>query len=74
MPKVAEFAGIVIAMYFGDHNPPHFHAMYGEKEALFVIETGELLVGSLPSRQLKKVRAWAAANRDLLRAKWAELQ
>lgn len=54
MPTLSEFFGIVIRMYYDDHNPPHFHAYYGEYEALISIETLELLEGSLPRR----VKAW----------------
>jgi hypothetical protein len=74
MPRVAEFAGIVIAMYFGDHNPPHFHALYGDDEAALAIDTLDVIAGTLPRRQLKQVREWAAANRALLVARWNELR
>lgn len=40
MPEISRFLGIVIAMYYADHNPPHFHAKYGDYEALIDIETG----------------------------------
>ena len=50
MPAISRFFGIIIKMYFNDHNPPHFHAEYGEHEAVYVIETLELLRGTLPSR------------------------
>jgi hypothetical protein len=73
MPKIAEFAGIVVAMYFADHNPPHFHATYGEHEAALAIGAGAVLAGWLPAKQLKRVQAWAAENEALLRAKWDEL-
>ena len=43
MPRVSEFYGIVIYMYFADHNPAHFHAIYGEDEALVRISDGQLL-------------------------------
>jgi hypothetical protein len=39
MPEVSRFFGIVIRMYFNDHNPPHFHAEYGDYEALIDIDT-----------------------------------
>ena len=48
VPRVSEFYGIVIEMYFDDHPPPHFHARYAADEALFVIVTGEVFGGSLP--------------------------
>ena len=50
MPELARFYGIVIRMYYGDHNPPHFHAMYGEYEAVFQLDPLELLRGQLPTR------------------------
>ncbi len=73
MPRIAEFDGIVIAMYFGDHNPPHFHALYQGSEALFSIAPVELIEGALPRVQAKTVKVWAAANTAMLQAKWAEL-
>ena len=50
MPSVSQFFGIVIYMYYSDHAPPHFHAEYGEDEAVYVIETLELMRGGLPRR------------------------
>ena len=48
-PRLAEFYGIVIYMYWRDHNPPHFHALYGGTEAQVLIDGGEILSGlSLP--------------------------
>ena len=41
MPEIARFYGIIIKLFFGDHPPPHFHAVYGEHNALFNIETLE---------------------------------
>lgn len=73
MPKVAEFAGIVITMYFGDHNPPHFHATYGDDSAAITIDAHAVLAGWLPGKELKKTLAWAAANAAMLMAKWDEL-
>ena len=50
MPRISEFFGVVIAMYFSDHNPPHFHAEYAGDEAEFSINTLEILEGQLPRR------------------------
>ena len=50
MPNISRFYGILIAMYFKDHVPPHFHAYYGEYEALVSIATGDIAEGSLPAR------------------------
>jgi hypothetical protein len=60
MPKICEFFGIFIFMYYEDHNPPHFHARYGEYEALIQITPLGLLKGSLPPRALSLVMEWAA--------------
>ena len=43
MPTISRFYGILIQMYFGDHIPPHFHALYAEFEALIDIRTPRLL-------------------------------
>jgi len=50
MPRVSAFFGIIISMYYNDHAPPHFHAEYGEHEALYVIDTFAVLRGNLPRR------------------------
>ncbi|MBD2230762.1 DUF4160 domain-containing protein [Phormidium tenue] len=67
MPEVARFYGIVIKVFFGDHPPPHFHAIYGEYVALVSIESLEIIEGDLPNRAQKLVLEWAALyQRDLL--------
>ena len=58
MPEISRFLGIVIGMYYKDHNPPHFHAYYGEHEATIVIQDGTILSGSLPRRALSHVQEW----------------
>lgn len=70
MPEVARFFGIVIRMYFRDHSPAHFHAEYGEHEALIEIETLAVLRGDLPRRAMALVLEWAALHRQELRADW----
>lgn len=57
-------------MYARDHAPPHFHAFYGEDEALIEIETGAILSGKLPPTARRLVAEWATANRDALHTKW----
>lgn len=73
MPRVAEFAGIVISMYAADHNPPHVHVYYAEHEAIVAIATGAVLAGRLPAKQLRRAVEWIAANRADLMNKWAAL-
>ena len=67
MPEVCRFYGIVIRMYYADHAPPHFHAEYGEYEALIRIEDAGTFSGSLPPRALSMVKEWAGLHRDELR-------
>jgi hypothetical protein len=49
MPRISSFYGIVIAMYYKEHGPPHFHVRYAEHDASIAIETSEVLGGSLPA-------------------------
>jgi hypothetical protein len=70
VPRISEFLGIVIYMYFSEHNPPHFHAIYGQFEAEILIENGELLKGKLPVRALSLVREWTEKYRDQLNQDW----
>jgi hypothetical protein len=70
MPKVSEFFGISIYFYYREHEPPHFHAIYAENEALIAIETLETLRGRLPPRAGSMVVEWAIMHRDELRRAW----
>ena len=56
MPRIRTFYGITIAMYFADHEPPHFHAIYAEHEALISVSTFQTIAGSLPRRALRLVQ------------------
>ena len=71
MPTIAYFYGITVRMYFRDHAPPHFHAIYGEHEAFISIDTGEIIFGHLPKTAAKLVKQWTIARRDQLRENWA---
>ena len=72
MPVLCRFYGIIIRMYFqqAEHNPPHFHALYGEDMAEIVIRTGEVLEGHLPPKALAMVREWASIHKDELLNMW----
>jgi hypothetical protein len=70
MPRVSSFFGIIIAMYYNDHAPPHFHAVYQGHEAQILIESLEILRGSLPRRALALILEWAVLHRDELRQDW----
>ena len=70
MPRLSEFFGISIYMYWGDHGPPHFHARYSGHKASVAIEGLSPMAGSLPPRALGLVMEWAALHQDELRAAW----
>ena len=74
MPDISRFYGMTIKMYLADHAPAHFHVLYGDHEALFSIESLELLRGDLPRRAMPMVLEWATAHRDELRAGWTLAQ
>jgi hypothetical protein len=67
MPELARFYGIIIQMYFGDHAPPHFHAIYGDNKAVVAIESLALIEGSLPPRARGLVIEWATIHQEELR-------
>lgn len=70
MPTISEFFGIIILMYYSDHAPPHFHAKYGEFEALIKISPIGILKGNLPPRALSLVIEWAQTYQDKLMQEW----
>ncbi len=57
-------------MYHNDHNPPHFHAKYGEDEACIEIASGNVIEGTLPRRALNHVVEWPELHRDELEENW----
>lgn len=74
MPTVSRFYGIVIAMYFGDHLPPHVHAWYSGAKGRIAIDTGEPLDGDLPPRALRFIKAWCELRRHDLDANWQRIE
>ena len=70
MPRISEFYGIVIWMYWKDHNPPHFHAQYGEYEILIKIEDLSVYAGWLPSRAFGLVMEWTSLHQQELMQNW----
>jgi len=70
MPEVARFYGIVIKVFFGDHPPPHFHAIYGEYNALVDIASLQIIEGDLPGRAQKLVLEWALLYQQDLLQMW----
>lgn len=70
MPTISMFYGIIIRMYNnGEHNLPHFHAIYQEYNAVFNMD-GELTDGDMPKRQIKLISAWAEIHKEELLANW----
>ena len=70
MPEISRFFGIVIAMYYAEHDPPHFHARYNEWEAQVDIREGTIIRGMLPSKQARLVLAWNEIHREELLQMW----
>ncbi|OGT02657.1 MAG: transcriptional regulator [Gallionellales bacterium RBG_16_57_15] len=70
MPTISQFFGIIIRMFWREHAPPHFHALYGEYEALIDIRTLEIIEGGLPKRAQAMVLEWAAQHREELMEDW----
>ena len=74
MAEVSRFFGIIIQMFGNDHNPPHFHVLFNKFRAIIEIESGEILQGSLPARQLKYVQVWTDIHRKELLENFEKLR
>ncbi|MCB1155853.1 MAG: DUF4160 domain-containing protein [Leptospiraceae bacterium] len=70
MPLISEFYGIKIYMYWDDHSPPHFHAEYGDFQALIDILQSVVIKGMIPNKQLKLILAWSELRKDELMENW----
>lgn len=70
MPEISRFYGIIIAMFYKEHNPPHFHVRYGEYSAEIGIEDFALKNGYLPPRTLGLVVEWAMIHKTELETDW----
>ncbi|HIZ77946.1 MAG TPA: DUF4160 domain-containing protein [Firmicutes bacterium] len=72
MPVIARFYGMVIKMYFqqAEHNPPHFHVVYGEYIGAFDIQTLKMIEGDLPAKAQALVREWATDHKEALLKIW----
>lgn len=70
MPEISRFFGIVIRMFYDEHGVAHFHAHYGDDNAVIGIENLAVLSGSLPPRALGMVLEWAALHRRSLTEDW----
>lgn len=69
MPEISRFLGIIIAMFYKDHTPPHFHAIYGEYEITVEIDSG-VINGRFPRRALRLVFEWLELHKNELMENW----
>ncbi|HAG80665.1 MAG TPA: transcriptional regulator [Cyanobacteria bacterium UBA11162] len=70
MPEISRFFGIIIAMYYNDHPPPHFHVRYGQQKAIIDIQSLSILEGKLSPRVLGLVIEWAVSHQAELLQNW----
>jgi len=70
MPEISRFYGIIIYIYYREHGPSHFHAVYSGHEAVISIETLSVISGSLPPRALNLAREWAKIHKAELMDNW----
>ena len=70
MPEISRFFGIIISIFYDDHNPPHFRARYGDYDALIKIEDFAVIKGHLPPRALGLVVEWANIHKNELMENW----
>lgn len=73
MPEISRFYGIIIYMFFRDHNPPHFHVKYGEFEATINIDDG-IVSGKIPRRALVLIFEWLDLHKEELMENWELLE
>lgn len=70
MPVISAFFGILIQMYFDEHNPPHIHVRYQGENAIFSIASGDMTAGDLSARNTRLVQAWIELHREDLMTNW----
>jgi len=74
MPQISSFFGIIIRMFYDEHNPPHFHAQYGEYKCSIDIRTTAIIEGYLPARVLGLVVEWTILHKDELLKNWQNIE
>ena len=70
MPEIGRFFGIIIAMYYNDHTPPHSQVRYGDQRAIIAISSLALLRGRLSPGVFGMVVEWAILHQDELIGNW----
>ncbi len=73
MPEISRFYGILIKMYFNEHNPPHFHAEYQDYKAIITIQKG-IVDGKMPKRALKLIFEWLELHKEELFEVWNSIE
>lgn len=74
MPIIAVFFGIVVRMFYREHEPAHFHAEHQGQQGKFDFD-GKMVIGDVQSRTaLRLIREWASAHRTELEANWAKMK
>jgi len=71
VPEISRFYGIIIAMFYDEHNPPHFHARYGDYKVSIDIRSLSVLEGKFPPRALGLVIEWASLHQNELLEDWS---
>jgi hypothetical protein len=74
MPQISSFFGIIIRMFYDEHNPPHFHAQYGEYHCCIDILTLGVIEGNIPPRALGLVVEWAILHKSELLDNWMRIE
>ena len=74
MPTISRFYGIIIRMFYRDHAPPHFHAVYGGDELQIGISPIKILEGESPGRVRSMALEWAALHQEELLIDWERCQ
>jgi hypothetical protein len=70
MPQLSAFYGIIVYLYYFDHNPPHLHAEYGEFEVILHIDDFSVLEGYFPPKALSLLLEWATIHKNELQDAW----
>ena len=73
MPEISRFYGILIKMYFNEHNPPHFHAEYQGYKVTITIKKG-IVEGKMPKRALKLIFEWLEIHQKELFENWNSIE
>lgn len=72
MPQISYFFGIVIYMYFKEHNPPHIHAIYGGYKATYEIATAKRSSGNMSKTAEQLIKKWIKLREKELNNVWEQ--